>query len=71
MKMAAQRTQEQSGSHRHLIGGEVRGIPHEPGDPVAPSATARQIREWLNAGIIEPIPTERTAHGNDSDESRK
>ena len=37
----------------HLIGGEVSGRRHEPGDVVDPSTPPRKIKEWAEAKIIK------------------
>ena len=43
-----------SGPFRHLVGGEAFGTRHEPGDPVDSSVPPAKLREWLDAGVIEP-----------------
>ena len=46
--------------YRHLISGEAYGTPHEPGDPVAAGVPDHKLGEWLEAGVIEPVPVVKT-----------
>ena len=46
--------------YRHLISGEAFGAPHEPGDPVAAVVPDHKLGEWLEAGVIEPVPVVKT-----------
>lgn len=54
MTERTQRKSGPSGPYRHLIGGEAFGTRHKPGDRVDPSVPASKLKQWLDAGIIEP-----------------
>lgn len=41
----------------HLIGGYAYGVAHAPGDPVSPRVPKRKLKEWVDAGIVEEIPS--------------
>ena len=43
-----------SGPHRHLTGGEYDGKRHEAGDRVSSRVSPQKLKEWLDAGVIEP-----------------
>jgi proteasome assembly chaperone (PAC2) family protein len=43
------------------VGGEVKGEPHKPGDPVPAATSKRKIAEWLRAGVIEEEDDDGTA----------
>lgn len=60
-----------SGPHRHLIGGEYDGKRHEAGDKVSRSVPADKLKEWLDAGLIEPERPQRPRKVDDDPDERK
>ena len=54
-----------SGPHRHLIGGEYDGKRHEAGERVSSSVPAAKLKEWLDAGVIEPERPKRPRKDTD------
>ena len=45
-----------TGSYVYTIGGEVEGVPHEPGDDVPGSVPQSKVKEWLRAGAVQKKP---------------